>query len=112
MRIGYSPRVDALLARLGTDLTERDFADLALACADQAGVSLGAQNSIEECLRQVLQPVCATSVHEALKADEAAWSNLRLIGVQKFDADEEGPAYALEMRNCTCKSTLCKEVTP
>lgn len=35
----YGARVDALLERLGGDLTERDFALLAVACADQAGLA-------------------------------------------------------------------------
>jgi hypothetical protein len=43
---GYDVRTDALLDRLGNDLTEQDFADLALACADQAGCSLNEQNRI------------------------------------------------------------------
>jgi hypothetical protein len=33
-------RVEQLLERLGSDLTEHDFALLAIECADQAGLSL------------------------------------------------------------------------
>lgn len=35
---GYGSRAEELLARLGGDLTEHDFALLATACADQAGM--------------------------------------------------------------------------
>jgi len=45
---GYSPRVDALLGRLGSDLTEQDFAALALACLDQAGIPVETQRRITE----------------------------------------------------------------
>lgn len=48
MSAGYSPRVDALLDRLGTDVTEQDFAALALACLDQAGVPVETQQRITE----------------------------------------------------------------
>ena len=43
---GYGARVDALLDRLGSDLTERDFADLAMACLDQGGCSVGEQLAV------------------------------------------------------------------
>ena len=48
MSAGYSPRVDALLDRLGTDLTEQDFAALALACLDQAGIPVDTQRRVTE----------------------------------------------------------------
>lgn len=43
---GYGTRVDALLDRLGSDLTEQDFADLALACHDQAGLPVREQLAV------------------------------------------------------------------
>jgi hypothetical protein len=43
---GYGARVDALLDRLGSDLTERDFTDLAMACLDQGGCSVGEQLAV------------------------------------------------------------------
>jgi hypothetical protein len=56
--------------------------------------------------------VCSHAIHAALKSDPIAWSMLPLIGVQRFEANEDEPASALEMRNCHCNSTLCKEVSP
>lgn len=34
------------------------------------------------------------------------WAALQLIGVQRIEADDEGPAETLELRNCVCGSTL------
>lgn len=48
--------------------------------------------------------------HVALKSSPF-WSTLPLVGVQHMPADEDGPAAALEMRNCPgCHSTLAVEV--
>lgn len=38
--------------------------------------------------------------------DPAAWAALPLVGHQHFASE----AVALEMRNCSCKSTICVEV--
>lgn len=38
------------------------------------------------------------------------WQELPLIGTQPVEADEEGPAYTLEMRNCPCGSTLAVDL--
>lgn len=46
--------------------------------------------------------------HEALKL--TAWTTLEYIGHQIIEADDEGPAEALELRNCVCGSTLAKLV--
>lgn len=46
MMRGYSARVDALLDRLGSDLTETDFRMLAIACADQGGATIAEQEKI------------------------------------------------------------------
>lgn len=43
---GYGARVDALLDRLGADLTARDFLDLALACLDQSGLPVRDQAKV------------------------------------------------------------------
>lgn len=43
---------------------------------------------------------------------QARWGGLELKGQQKVEADEEGPAQTLELRNCTCGSTLAKEYLP
>ncbi len=49
--MSYGSRVDALLDRLGGDLTEADFRALALACIDQAGVGTRDQDAIRGILQ-------------------------------------------------------------
>ena len=49
--MSYGARVDALLDRLGGDLTEADFRALALACIDQAGVGTRDQDAIRGILQ-------------------------------------------------------------
>jgi hypothetical protein len=34
------------------------------------------------------------------------WATLPLLGSQKIEADEEGPEQLLELRDCSCGSTL------
>lgn len=48
--------------------------------------------------------------HAALKSSVTLWSTLVLLGVQVTEADETGPEERLELRNCTCGSTLSKEI--
>ena len=48
---------------------------------------------------------CTHSTHRAAVADDVQWSAMRPIGMQQVDETE-----ALEMRNCTCGSTLCRVV--
>lgn len=55
-------------------------------------------------------PACTAS-HAALKAAPALWASLQLIGIQHIPADETGPAETLELRNCSCGSTLAVSVT-
>lgn len=50
--------------------------------------------------------------HEVLKRDAAAWSSLPLVGVQRIEADESGPREDIELRNCSCGSTLGLAVSP
>lgn len=45
--------------------------------------------------------------HAALKADDAAWNALDLVGFQE-DYDDDGNRSDLELRNCACRSTLCR----
>lgn len=45
---------------------------------------------------------CATR-HDAIKADPVAWSKLDYRGLQRLRSD---PRHAIELRNCTCGSTL------
>jgi hypothetical protein len=47
--------------------------------------------------------------HAALKTG-IGWSSLEYVGTQRVPAGDDGPAYALEMRNCACHSTLCRVV--
>lgn len=42
---------------------------------------------------------------------QARWLELKHLGSQHTEADEEGPAQTFELRNCTCGSTLAKEIT-
>lgn len=42
--------------------------------------------------------------------DMRQWQQLPLIGNQPVEADEEGPAYVLECRNCNCGSTLAVDL--
>ena len=47
--------------------------------------------------------------HAALKSG-IDWSSLEYVGTQRVPASDDGPAYTLEMRNCECHSTLCREM--
>ena len=50
-----------------------------------------------------------TKDHEALKTSPL-WGALQFVGMQPTYDDPGQPTH-LEMRNCSCGSTLCKEVT-
>lgn len=54
--------------------------------------------------------VCTRESHEALKRDRSVWASLQLIGYQETETDDGQPA-SLEMRNCSCGSTLCVDVS-
>jgi len=54
---------------------------------------------------------CTAARHEALKHDAAAWSALQVVGEQRLAADQHGPEIHLELRNCTCGSTLAINLT-
>ena len=43
--------------------------------------------------------------------DAVSWRSLRYVGRMHVDADAEGPAEDLELRNCDCGSTLAVVVT-
>jgi hypothetical protein len=51
---------------------------------------------------------CTAGHHEALKLDDRRWTALELIGVQVIEGDEADPEERLELRNCTCGSTLAR----
>jgi len=48
--------------------------------------------------------------HVAVKLDEHAWQRLAYVGEQLTYNDEPGAATHLELRNCGCGTTLCREV--
>lgn len=61
---------------------------------------------VPEYLRLLADKVSMCKVdHKAVKLDEAAWLALEYVGIQ--DPDTE---WALELRNCSCGSTLCRKV--
>lgn len=41
-----------------------------------------------------------------IEYDAYSWERLPVVGVMHVDRDEEGPAEAIELRNCPCGSTL------
>lgn len=41
---------------------------------------------------------------------EGEWSDLPLVGYVDVPEDEEGPAERIELRNCSCTSTIAIEV--
>lgn len=47
--------------------------------------------------------------HALLKSDDTQWSQLKYIGIQHVRIPNQEP-YALELRNCTCESTLARRV--
>lgn len=48
---------------------------------------------------------CTAASHQAAVRDDVQWSSMTKIGTQEVDETE-----ALEMRNCTCGSTLCRVI--
>ena len=51
-----------------------------------------------------------TAYHDRLKLSPIRWLALEYRGTQSIEADAFGPALTIEMRNCTCHSTLSVEV--
>ena len=56
---------------------------------------------------------CSPASHARLRRP-SVWPTLPLVGVQRIEADESGPAEEIELRNCDqgCGSTLAVELTP
>lgn len=57
---GYSARIDTLLDRLGLDgrgldVTEQDFAELAIACLDQAGLPVADQLAVRRIVDRAME---------------------------------------------------------
>ena len=48
--------------------------------------------------------------HDEMKLDPTTWSQLPFVGLQKT-YDKPGQPNYLELRNCTCGSTLCLPIT-
>lgn len=59
--------------------------------------------------------VCPTDVHEAMKRDAKAWSEMGAADEPKYmpayNDDDDAP-MVLELRTCKCGSTLAMEVAP
>jgi hypothetical protein len=52
---------------------------------------------------------CDTGDHEAARADDARWRELRHDGFMEIEPDEHEPGLRLELRTCMkCKSTLAR----
>lgn len=45
--------------------------------------------------------------HDELRTNDTAWSLLPYVGRQSA---YDGEGTVLEMRNCKCRSTLCREI--
>jgi len=54
----------------------------------------------------VTRPACPAS-HEEIKRDPVRWAALPLVG--RWDMRPDG-GELLELRNCSCKSTLAVEI--
>lgn len=55
--------------------------------------------------------VACSHDHAALRSTPALWAALPLVGHQVSEADEDGPRVVLELRDCSCGSTLARDVT-
>ena len=53
---------------------------------------------------------CTIESHEAIKQDQAAWERLTFVKHWHLEADGDEPAEVLELRNCSCGSTLAKRI--
>jgi hypothetical protein len=49
--------------------------------------------------------------HDDLKLDAAQWASLEFLGIQHLPEWADEPAEDVEMRMCTCGTTLGKEAT-
>jgi hypothetical protein len=56
-------------------------------------------------------PKCTDEDHRALKSTPSLWRMLACIGVQRLVADGSEPERVLELRNCSCGSTLAVDIT-
>lgn len=52
--------------------------------------------------------MCSKNHSELKRGPIAAWLVLKLVGVQITPADEYGPREELELRDCSCGSTLSR----
>ena len=86
-----------------------DFADTAIVRAasplSQLTPALGREQEVDD--TRVVDAECTSTSHEALKQDAVQWALLEYRGIQ---LGYGGPDQ--EMRNCTCGSSLCKDLPP
>ena len=54
---------------------------------------------------------CSKAYHDALKRSPLAWQRMEYVGRQPT-YDPERPGVQLELRNCSCGSTLAVEIEP
>jgi hypothetical protein len=54
-------------------------------------------------------PDCSPATHDRLKRP-SSWSELAYIGTQHVEAEGDEPAVTLELRNCSCGSTIAVEL--
>lgn len=54
--------------------------------------------------------MCSKAHHDALRSNLKLWTALRFVGIQHVEADETGPAERLELRDCSCGSTLARKL--
>lgn len=64
--------------------------------------------SVSANLRGAIALCPAGRDHESLHSSDEAWSALAYVGRCHMPADETGPAETLELRNCSCHSTIAR----
>lgn len=92
----------------------RTMAQLLAASADRA--PLGHQAPLLDRARECYANAASSALarcpvnHRTVKLDDAAWSALAYVGMQHIEADEDGPAETLEIRNCGCGTSLARTI--
>ncbi len=54
--------------------------------------------------------MCKINNHAELKVDPVRWASLELVGTHHLEQAGDEPAEDIELRNCSCGSTLGKVV--
>lgn len=84
--------------------------ELTWVITDPGNVVVSTDHADERSKRRVSNPVKRTRCernHEALKEDDAQWNDLAYVGRQMSWDDDDNEMW-LELRNCTCGSTLAR----